>query len=146
MTVREIVKQILNCFDDGGKLLIVGNGGSAAEAQHFSGELINEGLPCIALTTDTSVLTALANDYSFDEVFSRQITALGREGDILLTLSTSGTSKNILKSILKAHKNGMIHIALPTNKDLGKNTQQTQEIHLKMLHQIWGYIRENRKI
>jgi D-sedoheptulose 7-phosphate isomerase len=100
------------------KILACGNGGSAADAQHFSGEMLNRfeserpSLPAIALTTDTSTITSIANDYHYNEVFSKQIKALGQPGDVLLALTTSGNSKNILDAIVAAHHRQMRVIAL----------------------------------
>jgi len=103
---------------DNRKILCCGNGGSAADAQHFSAEMLNRfeserpSLPAIALTTDTSTITSIANDYHFNEVFSKQIKALGQPNDILLALSTSGKSKNILEAVIAAHHRQMLVIAL----------------------------------
>lgn len=103
---------------DNRKILCCGNGGSAADAQHFSAEMLNRfeserpGLPAIALTTDTSTITAIANDYHFNEIFSKQVKALGQPGDILLALSTSGKSKNVIEAIIAAHHRGMSVIVL----------------------------------
>lgn len=103
---------------DNQKILACGNGGSAADAQHFSAELLNRfecerpSLPAISLTTDTSTITSIANDYHFNEIFSKQIKALGQPGDILLALSTSGKSKNIIDAIVSAHQKKMYIIAL----------------------------------
>lgn len=100
------------------KILACGNGGSAADAQHFSAELLNRfererpGLPAISLTTDTSTLTSIANDYHYDEVFSKQVRALGQPGDVLLAISTSGNSPNVLRAVEAAHERGMIVVAL----------------------------------
>ena len=138
------------------KVLCCGNGGSAGDAQHFSSEMLNRfererpALPAIALTTDTSTLTSIANDYHFDEVFSKQIRALGQSGDILLTYTTSGNSGNILKAIAVAHEKEMSIIAL-TGKDGGSvakllnekdveirvpsdSTARIQEVHLLISH------------
>jgi phosphoheptose isomerase len=106
------------------KILACGNGGSAADAQHFSAEMLNRfeaerpSLPAIALTTDTSTLTSIANDYHYNEVFSKQIKALGQPGDILFALSTSGNSKNIIEAIVAAHHRKM-HVLVLTGKDGG---------------------------
>lgn len=100
------------------KILACGNGGSAADAQHFSAELLNRfererpGLPAISLTTDTSTLTSIANDYHYDEVFSKQVRALGQPGDVLLAISTSGNSANVLRAVEAAHERGMTVVAL----------------------------------
>ncbi|ADJ29515.1 phosphoheptose isomerase [Nitrosococcus watsonii] len=138
------------------KVLSCGNGGSAADAQHFSSELVNRfererpGLPAIALTTDSSALTSIANDYHYDNVFARQIEALGNAGDILLAISTSGHSTNVICGIKAAHDCEMTVIAL-TGGDGGKiapllterdveirvpahNTARIQEVHLLVIH------------
>jgi D-sedoheptulose 7-phosphate isomerase len=109
---------IAETFKAGGKLLLFGNGGSAANAQHIAGAFMNRflierpPLPAIALTTDTSVLTSIANDYAFDEIFSKQVRALGKKGDVALGISTSGSSGNVLKALRAAKKLGMTTIAL----------------------------------
>ncbi len=138
------------------KVLACGNGGSAGDAQHFSSEMLNRfererpGLPAIALTTDTSTLTSIANDYSFDEVFSKQIRALGQSGDILLAYTTSGNSGNIVKAITAAHDKDLTVIAI-SGKDGGTvatllndsdieirvpsdSTARIQEVHLLISH------------
>ncbi|MGM0563785.1 MAG: phosphoheptose isomerase [Pseudomonadota bacterium] len=138
------------------KILSCGNGGSAGDAQHFSSELLNRysmerpPLPAVALTTDSSTLTSIANDYSYDEVFSKQIKALGNAGDILLAISTSGNSRNVIQAIEVAHDKEMPVIAL-TGKDGGamatlmrpsdieirvpsETTARIQEVHLVVIH------------
>lgn len=138
------------------KILACGNGGSAADAQHFAAELIGRfererpGLPALALTTDASVLTALANDYAYDQVFARQVRALGQPGDVLLAITTSGNSANVLAAIEEAHEREMIVIAL-TGKSGGmvndaladtdihlcvpsERTARIQEVHLLTIH------------
>jgi len=139
-----------------GKILACGNGGSAADAQHFSGELLNRfererpPLAAIALTTDSSTLTAIGNDYSFEEVFSKQVSALGSPGDVLLAISTSGNSKNVIRAIEAAHERDMRVVAM-TGRDGGQiakmlgaddvnicvpsaRTGRIQEVHLLTLH------------
>ncbi len=107
-TISEIVDLLCACFRSGSKLLLCGNGGSAADAQHFAAEFVNrlhmdrEALPALALTTDTSVLTCVANDACYEQVFARQIEALGSKGDILVALSTSGSSANVLAALSAA--------------------------------------------
>ena len=107
---------ILGRYKQGGRLLICGNGGSAADAQHMAGEFVNKfkierkPFPCIALTTDTSIMSAIGNDYSFDDVFSKQVEANGLEKDILLGISTSGNSKNIIRAVEKAREKSMYTI------------------------------------
>ncbi|MCK5351260.1 SIS domain-containing protein, partial [bacterium] len=103
-TMALIAGAMVKAVRAGGKVLVLGNGGSAADAQHFAAEMVNrflmerKALPALALTTDTSVLTSIANDYSFEQIFSRQVEALGREDDVLLAISTSGVSPNVLKA------------------------------------------------
>lgn len=139
-----------------GKILTCGNGGSAGDAQHFSSELLNRfererpSLPAIALTTDSLTITSIANDYSYNEVFSKQILALGRPGDVLLAISTSGNSTNIIQAIQAAHDREMVVIAL-TGRDGGgmaslllpedveirvpaQVTARIQEVHLLTIH------------
>lgn len=139
-----------------GKLLACGNGGSAGDAQHFSSEMLNRfererpSLPAIALTTDSSTITSIANDYSYEEVFSKQIRALGQEGDVLLAISTSGNSANVVQAIHAAHDRHMHVIAL-TGRDGGQIaplllpddveirvpsnvTARVQEVHLLVIH------------
>ncbi len=144
------------CLKKGGKILSCGNGGSAGDSQHFAAELVGrfererEELAAIALTTDSSILTAVANDYSFDEIFSKQVRALGKPGDILFGISTSGNSKNVVAAIDAAHAKGM-HIVGMTGRNGGKIagqmvvgdvllnvdsqiTARIQEVHLLTLH------------
>lgn len=119
------------------KILACGNGGSAADAQHFSAELLNRfererpGLPGIALTTDTSTITSIANDYHFDEIFAKQVRALGQAGDVLLGITTSGNSPNVLRAFDAAHERNMICIAL-TGRDGGKvpSLMNDEDIHI----------------
>ena len=147
---------MVNSLLNGHKILSCGNGGSAGDAQHFSAELLNRyeterpSLPAIALTTDSSTLTSIANDYHYDEVFSKQVRALGGKGDVLLAISTSGNSSNVIKAIEAAVARDMPIIAL-TGKDggdiaglLGENdveirvpssrTARIQEVHLVVIH------------
>lgn len=120
--IERSVELCVDALRNGGKLLIAGNGGSAADAQHWAGELVSRfyydrpGLPAIALTTDTSILTAVGNDYGYEYVFARQIEALGREGDVFLAISTSGHSKNILSAIAAAKQRGVRVIGLTGNR------------------------------
>ena len=108
-----------------GKILVCGNGGSAADSQHFAAELVNRfeverpGLAAIALTTDSSVLTSIANDYDYIQIFSKQVRALGMDGDVLLAISTSGNSPNVIEAIHAAHERNMPVVAL-TGRDGGK--------------------------
>lgn len=114
MQIDAMVQTIETCFRAGGKLLICGNGGSAADAQHIAAEFVGrfaaanrEPLPAIALTTDSSILTALGNDFGYDTIFSRQVIALGRPGDVLWVISTSGNSQNVIRAIQAADALGM---------------------------------------
>ncbi len=156
-------EMLVSCLRNGGKILACGNGGSAADAQHFAGELVNRfemnrrGLPAIALTHDASVITSIANDFSFDEVYARQIEALGCNGDVLLAISTSGDSKNVLKAARQAARQGMGVIAL-TGRDGGKlgrlpgiihlniphaSTPRVQEMHITCLHVLCTLLDES---
>ena len=146
----------------GGKVLSCGNGGSAGDAQHFSSEMLNRfemerpGLPAVALTTDSSTLTSIANDYSYDQVFSKQVSALGQQGDILLAISTSGNSTNVNRAVEAAHEREMQVIALSgkqggdmapllTADDVeirvpSDSTARIQEVHLLAIHCICDLI------
>jgi D-sedoheptulose 7-phosphate isomerase len=147
---------MVTSLKNGGKILACGNGGSAGDSQHFAAELVGRfereraELAAIALTTDTSILTAVANDYSFDEIFSKQVRALGKPGDILFAISTSGNSKNVVAAVEAAHLKSM-HIVGMTGRDGGKVaalmqigdvllnvdsqiTTRIQEVHLLTLH------------
>ena len=142
----------------GNKILSCGNGGSAGDAQHFSSEMLNRferdrpSLPAIAITTDTSTLTSITNDYSFDEVFSKQVRALGQPGDVLLAISTSGNSRNVINAMEAALSRDMTIVAL-TGKDGGEmagflgeqdveirvpsnRTARIQEVHLLVIHSL----------
>ena len=139
-----------------GKILSCGNGGSAADAQHFSSELLNRfemerpGLPAMALTTDASTVTSISNDYSYEEIFSKQVRALGKPGDVLLGISTSGNSENVIRAIDAAHERGMKVVAF-SGRDGGRmadmfaegdveirvpatRTARIQEVHLLVIH------------
>jgi len=154
--IARAIELLASSLSEGHRLLICGNGGSAADAQHLAAELIGRfererpALPAIALTTDSSILTALSNDYRFDEVFSRQVRGLGGPGDLLLAISTSGNSVNILRAIEAAHEREMGVIALTGQgggriaTQLGESdlllavphtrTARIQEVHLLILH------------
>lgn len=160
--IAEAADKIVNALLSDHKILSCGNGGSACDSQHFSSEMLNRfeterpSLPAIALTTDTPTLTSIANDYSYNEVFAKQIRALGHTGDILLAISTSGNSENMLHAIHAAHEKNMIVIAL-TGKSGGKMagllrdpdlelrvpsdvTARIQETHLLIIHCICDLI------
>ena len=155
-SIATAAEMMVHCLLGGHKILACGNGGSAGDAQHFSAELLNRyeierpPLPAIALSTDTSTITAIANDYSYDEIFSKQILALGQPGDILLAISTSGNSGNIIKAMEAALSRDMTIVAL-TGKDGGAMagllsvgdveirvpsnvTARIQEVHLLVIH------------
>jgi D-sedoheptulose 7-phosphate isomerase len=142
-----------DCFARKGKVLIFGNGGSAAQAQHMAAELVGRfrrerrALPAIALTSDTSILTALANDYGYEQVFARQVEALGQPGDVALGITTSGKSPNVLHAFQAARKIGMQLVALTGSAKMNvavewliavpsSDTAQVQEMHLAALHWI----------
>ena len=153
--IVKAVDTITQALKGGGKILLFGNGGSAADAQHIAGEFVNRflierpPLPAIALSTDTSVITSIANDYDFSEIFSKQIRAIGREGDVAWGISTSGSSPNVLKAFQAATKLGLTTIAF-TGKDGGKmagmadiclnvsssSTPRIQEAHITAGHVI----------
>jgi D-sedoheptulose 7-phosphate isomerase len=154
--VAEVAEALIKCLVEGHKVLVCGNGGSAADAQHFAAEMLNRfeaerpGLPAIALTTDSSTLTSIANDYQFSDVFARQVRALGQSGDVLLCITTSGGSANILSAIEAAHDRDM-PVVLLSGRDGGAaavalaqgdleirvpsgSTARTQEVHILVLH------------
>ena len=128
-----ITKQILDCFNRGNSVWVIGNGGSSAEASHLSEELISLGYPCIALN-DPQVITALSNDFSYEQVFALYLIAVGKMNDILIVLSTSGKSKNCIKAIRTAKQMCIEVIEFPRK---GKNTENIQENQLKLIHKIY---------
>ncbi|WP_250452725.1 phosphoheptose isomerase [Caballeronia sp. ATUFL_M2_KS44] len=154
--IAAAVDTLFSVLANGSKILVCGNGGSAAEAQRFAALLIGRfererpGLPAIALTTDSSILTAIGNDYAFEQIFSNQVRALGQAGDVLLAISTSGNSVNVLAAVQEAHEREMIVIALTGNgggvmsevlvdTDIhicvpSERTARIQEIHLLTIH------------
>lgn len=154
--IEQAGRAMVDCLQREGRILSCGNGGSAGDAQHFSSELLNRfemerpGLPAIALTTDSSTLTSIANDYDFNEIFARQIRALALPGDVVLVISTSGGSDNIIRAIGAAHDRGARVVALsgrnggPMALKLGPDdveirvpaevTARIQEIHLLVIH------------
>lgn len=147
--IEEAALLMVDSINSDCKIISCGNGGSAADAQHFSAELLNRyqidrpPLPAIAITTDTSTLTSIGNDFSYDLVFSKQIEALGKEGDILLAISTSGNSSNIIEAVKAAHEKGIIVVAL-TGKDGGDLTKILQEndIEIRVPSQVTARIQE----
>ena len=155
-TIAKAGTALAHALKSGKKAMACGNGGSAADSQHFAAEIVGRfererpGMPAIALTVDTSAITAIANDYDFDRVFSKQVEALGQPGDVLLGISTSGNSKNVVEAIKAAHARQMVVIAL-TGRDGGamakllrpgdhhlnvahQRTMRVQEIHLLAIH------------
>jgi D-sedoheptulose 7-phosphate isomerase len=153
---------MVNSLLKNGKILSCGNGGSAGDAQHFSAELLNRfekerpGLPAMALTTDSSTLTAIANDYSYEEIFSKQVSALGQAGDVLLAISTSGNSANVAAAIKAAQERKMLTLVLSGNdgglmtgllgnQDIeirvpSNRTARIQEVHLVVIHCLCDFI------
>jgi D-sedoheptulose 7-phosphate isomerase len=156
--IEQAARRLIECYRAGGKLLVMGNGGSAADAQHFAAELVGRfererfPLPAISLATDTSILTAVANDYSYREIFSKQVQAFGQAGDILLAISTSGNSANVMAAIEAALEREMriialtgkgggaigkmltdadVHICVPADR-----TARIQEVHLVTIHAL----------
>ena len=160
--IADAAQLFFDCVANDGKILVCGNGGSAADAQHFAAELINRfekerpGLACIALTTDSSVLTSIANDYDYQQIFSKQVRALGLPRDTLLAISTSGKSPSVIAAIQAAHERNMRVVVL-TGRDGGamvqamrsndilicvaaKSTARIQETHLVCLHGLCDII------
>ena len=155
-TIAAAAAMMTRCLLEDGKILTCGNGGSAADAQHFSSELLNRfelerpGLPAVALTTDSSTLTSIGNDYAFAEIFAKQVRALGQPADVLLAISTSGNSENVLRAIHAAHERGLRVVALtgrdggaiagslePTDVEIrvpAERTCRIQEVHLLAIH------------
>lgn len=154
--IAEAAELMVNALVGNGKILACGNGGSAADAQHFAGELVGrfeierQGLSAIALTTDTSIMTAISNDYGYNAIFDKQVRALGHPGDVLLAISTSGNSASVIEAIHAAHDNDLrvvaltgkgggeigellldtdIHICVPSDR-----TARIQEVHLLTIH------------
>jgi len=159
--ISQAAECMIDCLQNGGKILTCGNGGSSSDAQHFAGELVNRfeidrpALPSIALTSDASVITSIANDSAYEEVFARQVEALGAKGDVLLAISTSGNSANVNRAVEVAAGKGMRIIAM-TGKDGGKlagmpgidtllniphaATPRVQEMHITCLHILCSLI------
>jgi D-sedoheptulose 7-phosphate isomerase len=156
MPIAAAVDTMFAALANGNKILVCGNGGSAADAQRFASELIGRfererpGLPAIALTTDSSILTGLGDDYAFDEIYSKQVRALGHTGDVLLALSTTGNSANVLAAVAEAHEREMVVIALTghgggkmnealTDMDIhisvpSERLARIQEVHMLTIH------------
>jgi len=154
--IVDAAMMIARCLLGNGKILSCGNGGSACDAQHFSSEMLNRfemerpGLPAMAITTDSATITSIANDYGYEEIFAKQVRALGQPGDVLLAISTSGNSTNVSQAVLAAHERGMsivaltgceggllaqtlregdVEIRVPSNR-----TARIQEVHLLVIH------------
>lgn len=162
VVIADIATRVRICFGEGRKLLICGNGGSAADAQHFAAEFVNRmrldspAWAAIALTTDTSVLTAIGNDAAYEGVFARQVEALGRPGDVLIGLSTSGSSPNVLAAIKAGRRSGMVTVGftgeggaerMGADCDLllvvpSRDTARIQECHEFAYHVIAGMVEE----
>lgn len=152
--VADIAEEFLRCFESGGKVLLCGNGGSATDASHFAGELVGRfrkerpAMAAVALTTDTAAITAIANDYGYENIFSRQIEAIGRKGDILVAISTSGTSSNVLNAAKTARESGLTIVAFTSElcgsadwadlhwRSNTSVTSHTQEQMLMVFHAI----------
>ena len=162
LSIQEAGAVMVQSLLNGQKILCCGNGGSAGDAQHFSAELLNRfererpGMPAIALPADSSTITAIANDYDYDEIFAKQVLALGQQGDVLLAISTSGNSGNVVQAIRAAHEHDMIVVAL-TGRDGGRmaanlgasdvevrvpseRTARIQEVHLVVIHCLCDFI------
>ena len=160
--IARMADALTACFERGGKVLICGNGGSAAEAQHFAAEFINKiftfrkALPALALTTDSSAITSIGNDLAFEDIFSRQVEALGSRGDILWGLSTSGRSANVIKAFAAARAAGLTCIAfcgkpgsdMEARADItltvaSGNTARIQEVHLVAGHVLCEFVEQH---
>ncbi len=158
--IKDVAEIVESKYRSGNKLLIAGNGGSAADSQHIAAEFVSRffydrpGLPAIALTTDTSMLTAIGNDYGFNMLFSRQIQAQGNSGDIFMGISTSGNSKNIIEAVNEAKKHGLTTVALCGEGGIlsslvdfalpvpSSSTPHIQECHIMIGHIICGLVEE----
>ena len=162
-SIDAIAARLISCFSHGGKLLVCGNGGSAADAQHFVAEFVNHlridrpGLPAIALSTDTSILTAVANDRRYEDVFARQVEALGSSGDVLIALSTSGASQNVLIALDTARRLGLVTIGFTGEAGVDRmsgrcdlvlvaastDTARIQECHEFVYHVVAGMVEQD---
>lgn len=157
--IETVAKEIIKSYKNSGKILIAGNGGSAADSQHIAGELVSkfyfdrDALPAIALTVDTSILTAIGNDYGYEKTFVRQVQALGNKGDIFIGISTSGNSPNVVAAIKEANKKGLISIGLAGEKSCkmdeicnycikvpSSETPKIQESHIMIGHILCALI------
>ncbi len=160
-TILDVARTMMDVFRGGGKLLVMGNGGSASDAQHLAAEIVGrfrlerKALPAIALSTDTSILTAVGNDYGFDSVFRRQVEALAAQGDLVMGISTSGSSANVLEALRLAREKGCVTIGL-LGRDGGaigrladmplvvpaRDTARIQEAHITIIHILCQLIEE----
>jgi len=159
LQVEAAAQACIECMRAGSKILLAGNGGSAADAQHIAGEFVSRfafdrpGLPAIALTTDTSILTAIGNDYGYERLFARQVQAQGNRGDVLIAYSTSGKSPNILRALEEASSKGLVRIGLTGNRCgpmrklcdhllevPSSDTPKIQEGHLVLGHILCGLV------
>ena len=159
LNIADIVQACVSCLNNGGKLIFAGNGGSAADAQHMAGEYVSKfafdrpGLSAIAITVDSSIMTAIGNDYGYDQLFSRQLDAIANKGDIFFGYTTSGKSKNILSAFSAAKEKGVLTVGFTGNRggDIKKmcdylieipssNTPKIQEGHLILGHIICGLV------
>lgn len=162
-TINKVVKKIIEAYQQGKKTIWFGNGGSAADAQHLACELVSKfymekrsAIPALALTTNTSILTAISNDFGFDNVFERQVEAFAKEGDVLIGITTSGTSVNIIKALKLGRKKGTINVAF-TGKNIemienvvdylidvpSQDTPRIQEAHIMIGHIICDLVEKN---
>ena len=160
-SLEAAAKACIVCLQGGGKILLAGNGGSAADAQHIAGEFVSRfaferpGLPAMALTVDTSILTAIGNDYGYEELFARQVQAHGNKGDAFIGYSTSGKSPNVLRAFEEARKRGLVRIGLTGNRGgpmlelcdyllevPSSNTPKIQEGHLVLGHILCGLVEQ----
>ena len=161
-SIKKAANLMTHCMRKGGKIILLGNGGSAADAQHIAAEFVGrfilkrKGLPAMALTTNTSILTAIGNDFGFEKVFVRQIEAYGKKGDIVIAISTSGNSPNVIEAVKVAKKNNLITIGMTgesggnlspltdiTIKVPSKNTQHIQESHIMIGHILTSVVESN---
>lgn len=159
--IREVAEQCIEVYKNGRKTLLAGNGGSAADAQHIAGEFVSKfyfdrpGLASIALTTDTSILTAIGNDYGFTKLFSRQVEANGIEGDMFIAISTSGNSKNVIEALITSKDKGIVTVGLTGDsggqmeefcdyciKIPSNETPRIQEAHILIGHIICSVVEE----
>ena len=162
LDIEKAIAIIVNCLKNGNKIILFGNGGSAADAQHIASEFIGrfqkerKSLPAIAFTTDTSIITSIANDYGYDKIFERQCESLVKEGDVVLAISTSGTSKNVILGAKMAKKNGAKVISLTGSRETqltkisdisirvpSSSIPRIQEVHRLILHLICSAVEHN---